>query len=211
MDASIIVPAFNEAKNIDTVLKEIKSVGDYDVIVVDDGSTDGTGKIAKKRARVITIKKNKGKGHACRTGAKAARFQNLVFIDGDGQLPAKYIPLFLKKLNGCDLVVGNRPKKYIPLQRRISNKFASVIIKKITKIDMGDCLCGLRAIRKKDFEKLKLKKDRYEFEGETIIKAAKNNFRIKDVSVKVRYDRYTGMPFVQSMKVAFYLLKEVVF
>ncbi len=207
-NASIILPAYNEMKNIEKVLKDIKSVGNYEIIVVDDGSKDKTTEISKRHAYVIKLEKNHGKGYACRTGTRAARCEKLIFMDADGQLSAKDISMFVNELDNCNVVIGKRSMKNVPIQRRIANKFANWMIKKIIKISLNDCLCGFRAIRKSDFEKLKLTKDFYEFESEMLIKAAKNNFRITEVPVHVNYDDYAGMPFMQSLKVAFYLIRE---
>jgi glycosyltransferase involved in cell wall biosynthesis len=208
MNAAIIVPAYNEEGKIAAVLKDIRSAGRFEIIVVDDGSSDRTSEVAKKYARVIRLPENKGKGFACRAGAAAARSEQLVFIDGDGQLSAKHIPEFLKALRNSDLVVGKRNMGSVPVQRRLSNKFAKTMINKITKSAVDDGLCGLRAIRKKDFFSLDLKKDRYEFESEMLIKGAKRGLRIKSVTVSVRYDNFRGMPPVQSLKVTAYLIRE---
>jgi glycosyltransferase involved in cell wall biosynthesis len=210
MNATIVVPAYNEEKNIEKVLRKISSVGRYEIIVVDDGSTDSTAEIAENYARVIKLKKNTGKGHACRTGARAAKYQDIVFIDSDGQLDPKYIPKFLEELKNCGIVVGSRRTNEMPIQRRLSNSFARWIAKKITRYDLGDYLCGLRAIKKRDFLRLKLEKNRYEFESEMIIKAARNGLSAKSVPVGVTYESYRGMPIIHSVKVAFYLLSESV-
>jgi glycosyltransferase involved in cell wall biosynthesis len=207
--ATVVVPAYNEAKNIERLLKDIRSAGDYEIIVIDDGSKDNTAGIAKKYANVLRLEKNTGKGNACRIGAKAAKNERLVFIDGDGQLSPREIPKFLDGLKNYSLVIGNRPIKNVPFRRKLANKFAKFLIKKMTKLDVDDCLCGFRAIRKADFEKLHLTKSRYEFESEMLIKAARNNFQIKYIPVSVSYGKKGGMPFVQSVKVALYLIKSI--
>lgn len=209
-NVSVIVPAYNEEKKIESVLKEIKSLGVRDIVVVDDGSKDRTYRIASRHARVIRVPENKGKGNACRVGALSAKHENLVFIDADGQLSPGDIPSFLNALKNCELVIGRRAMQRVPLQRRLANSFARFMIRKITKSDLGDCLCGLRAIRKKDFLKLDLKKDRYEIESEMLIKAARRKFRIKDMPVTVRYRDYKGMPVLQSLRVTFYLIKQMI-
>ncbi len=206
--ATIVLPAYNEEKKIGHVLKNIVSLDNYDIIVVDDGSTDRTADVSKKYARVISLKRNMGKGYACRIGADNAKFQNLVFIDSDGQLSPNNISKFLVKLRDSDLVVGKRTIKAIPIQRKFANRFANSLVRRITKSDLGDSLCGLRAIRKKDFEALDLRKNRYEFESEMLIKAAKKNMKIEHVPVDVSYKDYSGMPITQSLRVAFYLIKE---
>ena len=120
MKASVILPAYNEEKNIGNVIKKIPD--EYEIIVVDDGSKDDTLDVAKKLGCVcIRLNKNYGKGFACRTGAKIASNKNIVFMDSDGQLNAWEIPKMISALKTCDLVVGTRNMKSIPTQRKISN------------------------------------------------------------------------------------------
>jgi UDP-N-acetylglucosamine---dolichyl-phosphate N-acetylglucosaminyltransferase len=208
MSATIVVPAYNEEKRIVSLLKSIAAVGKYEIIVVDDGSSDRTSEVAKKYAKVVHLPENRGKGYACRAGVSAARYENIVFIDGDGQLSPKHIPSFLKALKDYDLVVGKRDMSNVPLQRRLSNRFARTLIGRITESVVEDGLCGLRAIGKKEFLSLNLKKDRYEFESEMLIKAAKNGLRITSIPIDVSYGGFSGMPPFQSLKVTAYLIRE---
>ena len=207
MKTSVILPAYNEGKNIGSVIKSIKHTGRYEIIVVDDGSTDNTLGVARSYdCNCVRLSKNKGKGFACVTGAKIASFENLVFIDSDGQLDAREIPKMLSALNRCDLAVGVRNISGIPPQRRLSNSFAKKVLSAAAGKNLGDVLCGFRAIRKDDFLELKLKKKRYEIEAEMIIKAVKNNLRIKEVPVKVWYGIGSSMPVKDSIKVASYIV-----
>ena len=98
--------------------------------------------------------------------------------------------------------------KFIPPQRKISNKFAKFIVSKAAGKKLGDVLCGFRAIRKTDFLNLGLMKRRYEIEAEMVIKAVKNQMKIKEVPVSVRYDVGSSIPIKDSLKVTSYLLNE---
>ncbi len=210
MKASIILPAYNEGKNIGSVIKVIKSTGNYEIIVVDDGSKDNTSNVAKKHGcTCIRLNKNMGKGYACRTGAKIASHKNIVFIDSDNQHDASEIPKLLENLRSKDLVMGRRNTGSIPIQRRFSNNFAKSIVSLTAGKKIGDALCGFRAIRKKDFLSLNLKKDRYEFDSEMIITAARKNYRIVEVPVTVRYGIGSSIPAHESAKVAAYILGEL--
>ena len=210
MKASIVLPAYNEGKNIGNVIRTINGTGDYEIIVVDDGSKDNTLEVAKKLGCVcVRLNKNFGKGFACKTGTKLASNENIVFMDSDGQLDAGEIPKMLSALRNCDLAVGTRSMEDIPVQRKISNSFAKFIMSKAAGKKLGDVLCGFRAIRKKDFIGLELTKKRYEIEAEMIIKAVKSNMKIKEVPVSVRYGIGSSIPVKDSLKVTSYLLNEV--
>ncbi len=211
MKASIILPAYNEEKNIGHVIRAVKEAGDYEIIVVDDGSRDRTMEVAKKAGcRCVRLEKNRGKGYACRVGAKIATNENIVFIDSDNQLEGREIPKVLEHLKTHRLVAGTRNDKAIPIQRRLSNRFAKRVVSVAAGKNLGDVLCGFRAIRKRDFLSLKLRKHRYEFDSEMIIKACRMRYKIKEVPVTVRYGIGSSMPPHESAKVAAYLLGQVI-
>ncbi len=146
---SIVMPAYNEADNIGQVLDELSALGlpnIIEVIVVDDGSHDGTGEAARARgARVIRHPYNRGCGAALRTGIRAATV--VVLMDSDGQHNPADIPRLLEKMDSYDMVVGARPAKagvwYRNLANRIYNRFASYI----AGIPVHDLTSGFRAIR----------------------------------------------------------------
>ena len=204
MLASIIMPAYNEEKTIGKILKKIPKK--YEIIVVDDYSSDKTAEIAEKYCKTIRLEKNMGKGYACRLGAKHAKNENIVFFDTDGQFDAGEIENLVKELKNSDMVVGIRNKKNIPFAKRLSNGFARKMINSITGKKYSDVLCGFKAIKKDRFFSLDLKKNRYEFESEMMIKA--KNFKIKEIPINVKYNKKGGMGLLQSLKVAWYLIKE---
>jgi glycosyltransferase involved in cell wall biosynthesis len=211
MKASIILPAYNEGKNISHVINAVKQAGNYEIIVVDDGSNDNTLDVAKNLGcTCLRLKKNMGKGYACSKGAKIASHENIVFIDSDGQLDAGEIPSLLAHLDKNDIVVGTRSQGDIPIQRRLSNKFAKTVVSAAAGKRLGDVLCGFRAIRKKHFFGLDLRKRRYEFDSEMVIKAARRGYRIKEVPVSVRYGIGSAMPPHESAKVAAYILGQLI-
>jgi glycosyltransferase involved in cell wall biosynthesis len=211
MKATIVLPAYNEEKNIAEVIKSVKSAGDYEIIVVDDGSKDRTAPIARKLGVVcVSLGKNRGKGYACVTGAKLASNENIVFIDADNQHDASEIPMLLKELNEYDMVLGKRDFSNVPLQRRVSNAFARKIVSAAAGVKFNDALCGFRAIKKKKFFELGIQKHRYEFESEMLIKAAKMKMKIKEIPVKVRYGIGSSMSMVESAKVTAYILGELI-
>jgi glycosyltransferase involved in cell wall biosynthesis len=203
--ATIVIPAYNEEKNIADVIRRIRKVsGKYEIIVVDDGSADKTGEIARKEGvKAIRLGKNMGKAFACLKGSAEARSEKIVFIDADLQLQPEEIPLFVKALEGCDLAVGVREMKNIPIQRRISNSIAKKLVG-----GTSDALCGFRAIRKKALMEMNIQSRRYEFEAEMVINARKMGLKIREVPVSVSYDSYKGMGFGDSLRVLLFILKK---
>ncbi len=203
--ATIIIPAYNEEPNIEKVLISIPKK--YKVMVVDDGSRDRTAEIVENLGyKCIRLSENKGKGYACRIGAEHADSE-IVFMDADAQFSSDDIPKFIEALNSYDIVIGERIAG-IPIQRRISNKFAIRFVNKISGQKLNDVLCGFRAIRKKKFFELELERDGYEFESEMIIKASRAGLKIGTVPVKVQYNEVRGMTVRKSIGLAFYLIKQ---
>jgi len=208
MKATVIVPVYNEPESIGKVLEKIGK--GYEVIVVDDGSGMDICDIAgKHNAKCIRLEKNMGKGYACRIGAQRAKCSKIIFIDGDLQLDPAQIHEFVKALDRADMVIGCRRRKDMPFQRVLSNAFAAFMIFLSTRRYYSDVLCGFRAVRKEKFNRLELRGNRYEFESEFMIKAAKKGLSFTEIPVNVTYRR-KGMGLKDSIKVVFYQLKEIV-
>jgi len=202
---TIVIPAYNEEKNIAGVLEKIpRKYKMKNVIVIDDGSIDRTSEIAKKYCKVIKTK-HFGKGHACKTGLKNAKSDFVVFIDGDGQLNPKDIIKIEKLLKNNDVVVGQRNWNKIPFKRRISNSFARRAVRVITGRKFADVLCGLRGLNKNKIDWSKIG-DGYSFEVDTMLYAVKKNLKISVVDVDVNYDIGSRMPSYESLKLSLKLI-----
>ncbi len=205
MNMSIIMPAYNEELNIAGVLKQMPKK--YNIIVVDDGSTDNTSSVVKKMGfRAVRLEKNMGKGRACLAGIRHSNSEFNVFIDADGQLDVAEVNKFEKALRHADIVIGQRSMKDIPLQRRISNIFARKMISMITGYRLSDALCGFRAVRKSSFQRLRIRKGHYYFESEMLIEAAKRGLKVATVDVSVDYSRGSRMSILKSFSIAGWLL-----
>ncbi len=215
---TIILPAYNEGKHIESLLSKMS---DYNILVIDDGSTDNTYDIANSMGyKVVRLENNCGKTRACIEGIKHSKSEFNVFIDADGQLNPKEIPSLVSALENADIVIGERNISDIPFQRKLSNIFARKMVNSIIKKQTdargvkaryhSDVLCGFRAVRKSAFNKLELKKSSYFFESEMLIEASKQNLRIASVPVSVDYSTGSRMPFKESLKVAVWLMKEAV-
>lgn len=152
---SVVIPAKNEASTIGQVIKvTLELAGCNEVIVVNDGSDDNTGKIAVDAgARVIDHPYSKGNGASIKTGARAAREDVIVFMDGDGQHRAEDIPRLLAKLaGGFDLVVGARqPGSQASIGRGIANKLYNRLASYMTGHKVEDLTSGFRAVKREKF------------------------------------------------------------
>ncbi len=155
MKVSIVIPAKNEAQNLESFLPRLMAqVGDAECIVVNDGSTDDTAKVCEQHGvRVISHPYSKGNGAAIKTGARAASGDILVFLDGDGQHRPEDIPRLLAELEkGFDMVVGARDRKsqadsYRALANGIYNSLSSLI----TGHKILDLTSGFRVVRAEKF------------------------------------------------------------
>ena len=186
---SIIVPAYNEERKIESTLKRIAKVPlAKEIIVVDDGSRDKTATKARKYARVIHHASNQGKGAAMRTGARAAKGDILIFIDAS-QFNPEEIPALLRKMEEtrASMVVGVRDFKVIPWHRRITNNLTKLAILIGTGRYISDALSGFRAIKRKNFLALDTKEDRYCIESEINFKAFGRGMKVAEVPVTVTY------------------------
>ena len=192
---SVVIPAYNEEKRLPGVLERIPDFVD-EVIVVDDGSVDGTYEAARAFAekdpkiKAIRLEKNCGKGCAMREGVKNSSGDVVIFMDADGQhRPEDIIKLVDPIVNGeADMVIGARKGdlKSRPLHRRLSN----VITTKLIRLKLGmyvyDTQSGFRAFRREFLPNIE--SDRYEVETEVLFKTAKMGARIEEVPVELIYD-----------------------
>jgi len=157
---SIVIPTHNEEKAIGAVLDELIEVLEgqkYEIIVVDDGSTDKTPKIVQKKDSIKLIQHhyNKGYGAAIKTGIKNATNEVILIIDGDGSYPVKAIPELLKEADKYDMVVGARTGKEVKIQlyRRPAKWFLSKLANYLAETKIPDLNSGMRIFRRKEVER----------------------------------------------------------
>ena len=153
-DISIIIPVFNEAQNLGPLLQRLRSVQlpSAEIIVVDDGSTDGSAEVAlESGAAVISHPYNIGNGAAVKSGIRAARGKFLVLMDGDGQHSAEDIPKLLAEADRYQMVVGARAKgSKLRFHRYIANSLYSIFASYVAKFKVEDLTSGFRVLKRKD-------------------------------------------------------------
>lgn len=199
----IIVPALNESAVIAKVLKglpkKLKGISKIDILVVDDGSSDNTLKIAKSAGvNVIRHIVNRGLGAAIKTGLYWARSKNAdiaITFDSDGQHNPHDIPRILEPIlkKRADLVIGSRflKKQGVPVDRLIINWLANIATFIVFGVFSSDSQSGLRAFSQKAIELINFKADRMEFSSEILVEAKRHNLKIKEIPIKAIYTTYS--------------------
>lgn len=197
MKTAIILPAYNEEKNIRRVIEKIPK--DYQVIVVDDGSLDNTHNVCKNEGVIVLRHQvNLGKGAALLTGCEYALnkgAQNIITMDADGQHDPKDVETFILNLKQSDgLIVGKRiASQNTPFVRLLGKKFTSLIFALLFKQIIYDPLNGFRAFTSRTYKKIKWQSSDYSVELEMLIRAIKENVPIKQIVIKTIYhDAYKG-------------------
>jgi glycosyltransferase involved in cell wall biosynthesis len=194
MNVLILVPAHNEAVSIGSLVRSVKQMG-FAVLVVDDGSGDGTASIAAEAgSEVISRKVNSGKGAALAEGFAYALRQGVdavITMDGDGQhQPSDIQGLLLRQeATQCGMVIGNRMANPtgMPWIRVLTNRGMSFFLSLVVGQWIPDTQCGMRLITRKLLERCELNTRKFEIESEMILKAARCGVRIESVPIKSVY------------------------
>ena len=187
------IPAYNEARYVGSIVLQAKQYVD-EVIVVDDGSTDNTAKIAELAgATVIRHDENKGYGAAVRSILSEAKKRNpdvLVLLDADGQHNPNEIPTLIKPVSkGFDLVIGSREaqKDKTPRFHRIGKEVILRSTRLASKANISDSECGFRAFSQRAISELELKESGMAVSSETIVRAAEKNLKITEAPISNIY------------------------
>lgn len=192
----VLIPAYNEARTIVDIIKKIKAFG-FDAVVVDDGSKDGTTRLAEASgAFAIRHNVNMGKGASLREGIKYAlskSYDAVVIMDGDGQHNPEEIHTFLRRARekGSSFIVGNRMRdtESMPIIRFFTNKFMSLIISIICRQRIPDTQCGYKFISRDALNRLSLAASRYDIETEMLIEASRAGIKIDSVPIRTIYKK----------------------
>lgn len=210
---SVFFPTYNEEENLKTTVSKAvevleKLVPKWEIIIINDGSTDGTGEVAKnlakndKRIRVISHEVNKGYGEALKSGFYNARYNTIAYNDSDGQFDFSEITKFIDKLDDSDLIIGYRIKRADPLFRLLFGKGWALSLFLFFGLKLHDVDCGFKMVRKKVIEKIpRLQSSRGGMiNAELAIKAKKSGFRLSEVGV-THHPRRAGKPTGASVRV----------
>ena len=197
-DLSVILPCLNEEKNIGRCIAEVSAFAKRrgltaEVIVVDNGSTDRTARIAASRGAVVIPEKHRGYGRAIRTGLAHSRGNVIVIADGDStydliHLEKFYFPLVSGR---ADVIIGNRfaggtEEGAMPLLHRLGVPFLSELGRIRFGVKIRDFHCGLRSLTREAAQRLRLRTDGMEFATELIAEAKRAGLRIGQTPTGLR-------------------------
>jgi glycosyltransferase involved in cell wall biosynthesis len=207
----IVMPSYNEHKNISRIIDEVHKYC-RNIVVVDDGSLDSTYEIAKRKNK-YTLRHiiNLGKGAAMKTGCEFAIKQGakkIVFIDSDGQHEPKELPLFFKSLDDYDIVFGSRRlDKNMPSILRFGNYVLSSMISFLFGIKLADTQSGYRGMTAEAYKRIRWRANDYSVETEMIANAGKNHLKYKEIKINTVYnDRYKGTTVIDGIKIGLKIL-----
>jgi glycosyltransferase involved in cell wall biosynthesis len=218
-ELSVFFPFWNEQDNIETVIKKAisvlqKVVDKWEIIMVDDGSSDKTLEIAKNLAKqdlrlsVVSHEKNRGYGAALKTGFAKAKYDLIVFNDGDGQFDLSEVTKFLERIGNADVVIGYRKK-------RLDNPFRHILMNMLKVWDLvffgfhfKDIDCGFKLFKKEALNKiLPFKSEGAIITTEILARAKKAHLKITQVEVS-HYPRIYGNQSGGNLRVILRAVKE---
>jgi len=205
---SIIIPVFNEYETICELIRRVDAVQlDKEIIIVDDGSTDGSrGLLNKYEGRdgfkVVYQSKNMGKGRSLRTGFEKAEGEIIIIQDADLEYNPKDYPILLEPiLDGrADVVYGSRflggPHRVLFFWHSLGNRFLTTLSNMFTNINLTDMETGYKVFRRSVLDSISLKCNRFGFEPEFTSKVARNKFIIYEVPIS-----YAGRDYSAGKKI----------
>jgi len=191
-EVSVIFPCLNEQASIGDCVTETRSVlsrsgKSFEVIVVDNNSTDNSAVIAAANGARVVFEENRGYGSAYLAGLKASSGKFVVMLDPDRTYSVKEIPLFLKCLEqGADFVIGNRftmGEKNIPLLRRAGNISLNRVFESLYHSGIFDPHCGFRAIKRSALKKISLSEQGFPFALELVLECVDKRLSIEQIDI----------------------------
>ncbi len=195
LQVSVVIPCLNEAKTIHECVRGAYAALagaalDGEVIVVDNGSDDGSGELARDAGATIIEEPRQGYGSAYLTGLAAARGEYIVMVDADLTYDLGDIPKFVAVLDaGAQVVIGNRMDGIRPgamsLLSRIGNPILSKFLNALHRTSVRDVHCGIRALRRDVLPVLSLRTTGMEFASEMVIRAARERLDMREIPVEL--------------------------
>lgn len=216
---SFVLPAFNEAENIEEAIARCVAVGErlglrFEVIVVDDGSRDATRRLADavaacdKRVRTLHHPRNIGYGAALRSGLLAARMDRVFFTDADLQFDVAEVGRLLERAAHADIVAGYRSPRRDPVGRRVLGWAWSRLVGVLFDLDVRDVDCAFKVFDRRVFDRIALHSLGALVNTEILVRARAEGFRIEQVPVS-HLPRVHGVQTGATPGVVFKALREL--
>lgn len=204
---SVAMPAYNEAENIKAMVEDVIQVmgtlaDDYEVIVVDDGSRDGTGEVVESLAqrypqvRLVQHQMNQGYGAAVFSGLTSASKELVFFTDSDRQFDLREIEKLLALIGQADLVVGYRVPRRDPFMRKLNGWGWSALVTLLFGYTARDIDCAFKLMRREVIERIKdeVASRGATFSAEFLVRARRAGFHIREVPIHGHRPRVAGSP-----------------
>jgi glycosyltransferase involved in cell wall biosynthesis len=209
MQISVVIPVYNEVSTIREIVARVQAVDlEKEIIIVDDGSTDGTREqlqgftLSQENIKVFYHDRNQGKGAALRTGFEIATGDIIVIQDADLEYDPREYPVLLEPiLDGrADVVYGSRflggPHRVLFFWHYVGNKFLTLLSNMLTNLNLTDMETCYKVFKREVLNDLKLKSNRFGFEPEFTAKIAKKGFRVYETSIS-----YSGRTYAEGKKI----------
>ncbi len=208
MKTLIAIPVFNEERHLQKVLSEIRLHTDADILVIDDGSTDGTAQILRTLPDIVVLRHRRNTGYG-KSLIDAFNFSSchgydwVITMDCDEQHEPAALPEFMAaaRADHADIISGSRylqsesRKDEPPLDRRLINQLITAVINRNLKLNLTDSFCGFKAHRVSAMEKLDLSEVGYAFPMEFWVRAGQASLRVSELPIRLIYndpDRHFG-------------------
>ncbi len=216
---SLCLPAYNEQTNIEDTLDAAcailpECVQRFEIVVVDDGSRDGTGETVARyaqnepRVRLVRHERNQGYGAAVTSGLLAARGDLVVFTDSDGQFSLLDLPQLLTQLEGSDVVIGYRYQRADPWIRRLNAWVWNRLIRILLGVRVRDLDCAFKLFPREVVDRLRLTANGATINAEIMAQCVQRGLRIRETPV-THYPRYHGEPTGAAFRVILRAFREL--
>jgi glycosyltransferase involved in cell wall biosynthesis len=212
LEVSVILPCLNEAETVGTCVRKametLRRLGVRgEVVVIDNGSIDGSAEIAERNGARVVHESRKGYGSALMRGAEEARAPYIIMADADDSYDLTDLERFIDRLRaGADLVMGSRllggikPGAMPWLHRWVGNPILSGLLNVLFRAGITDAHCGMRAFTRDAYERMQLQTTGMEFASEMVIKAVLGNLRIDEIPITLHPAGRTRPPHLRSFR-----------
>lgn len=210
MKLSVVIPCYNERATIESVVEAVRSapLKDVEIIIVDDGSTDGTKELLQGKPpgwvdKLVLQERNFGKGAALRAGFQAATGDLVVVQDADLEYDPKEYPLLVSPIveDRADVVfgsrfMGGRPHRVVYFWHMVGNRFLTLLSNMFTNLNLTDMETCYKVFRRELLQRITIEEDRFGVEPELVAKIARTGARIYEVGIS-----YHGRTYAQGKKI----------